>query len=128
MNSITFPNFNLEFNISPIAFTVFERPIYWYGIIILSGILLSLFLANRKIKSFSKEDLKVKGFNWDTIIDLVIVMIPVGVICARFYYCIFNWEYYFNNPLDIVKIWNRRTSYIWWNYRWYSFRMDFLQN
>jgi len=36
MNKITFPNLGLEFNISPIAFKIGDKPIYWYGIIIIS--------------------------------------------------------------------------------------------
>ncbi len=36
MNKITFPNLNLEFNIDPVAFTIGNKPIYWYGIIIIS--------------------------------------------------------------------------------------------
>lgn len=106
MNKITFPNLNLEFNINPIAFEIGEKAIYWYGIIIVSGIFLALFLARNKIKKMSDNDRESRKINWDIITDLVIFMIPIGVIFARLYYCIFNWEYYSANPLDIIKIWN----------------------
>lgn len=36
MNKITFPNLNLDFTIDPVAFKVGDKPIYWYGIIIVS--------------------------------------------------------------------------------------------
>ena len=36
MNRITFPNLNLDFTIDPVAFKIGEKPIYWYGIIIVS--------------------------------------------------------------------------------------------
>lgn len=36
MNRITFPNLNLDFTIDPVAFRIGEKPIYWYGIIIVS--------------------------------------------------------------------------------------------
>ena len=36
MNRITFPNLNLDFTINPVAFKIGDKPIYWYGIIIVS--------------------------------------------------------------------------------------------
>lgn len=120
MNPITFPNLNLELNISPIAFHICGRPIYWYGLIILFGIVLALFLMYKKIKNFSKEEQQRKGFNWETISDLVIIMIPIGIICARLYYCIFNGDYYFKNPGEIIKVWNRWSCHLWRNY-WGNF-------
>ena len=32
--------------------------------------------------------------------------VPIAIICARIYYVIFQWEYYSQNPGDIIKIWN----------------------
>ena len=40
---ITFPNLGIEINPSPVAFTVFGKDIYWYGIIIAAGFLLAVF-------------------------------------------------------------------------------------
>ncbi len=34
---ITFPNLGIEIDPSPVAFTVFGKDIYWYGIIIAAG-------------------------------------------------------------------------------------------
>ena len=38
---ITFPNLGITVDPSPVAFTVFGKDIYWYGIIIASGFLLA---------------------------------------------------------------------------------------
>ncbi len=44
--------------------------------------------------------------SWDLITDLVIFMIPLGIVGARLYYCIFNWDYYGTHLGEIIKIWN----------------------
>ena len=38
---ITFPNLGISVDPSPVAFSVFGKDIYWYGIIIAGGFLLS---------------------------------------------------------------------------------------
>ena len=106
MNTITFPNLNLEFNIDPVAFRIGEKPIYWYGIIIMSGIVIALIMAYFRIKKMPEVDRLSKKISWDTVIDLVLWMLPIGIICARLYFCIFKWDYYSANPMEIFKIWN----------------------
>ena len=38
-------------------------------------------------------------------LDEVLWAVPIGVICARLYYCIFYWELYADNPISILYIW-----------------------
>ena len=96
MKPITFPNLGLEFLINPVAFSIGEKDIYWYGIIITFGIALAIFLAwsNRK-----KQKIE-----WDTIIDFVLVAIPAGIICARLYYVLFDIEQYIEKPLKVFEL------------------------
>ena len=54
----------------------------------------------------SEIDKLSRKFDWDDIMDLVLFMIPIGIICARIYYCIFKWDYYGTHLMDIFKIWN----------------------
>lgn len=98
MEPITFPNLGLEFNINPVALNIFGRDIYWYGIIIVSGIILALILAWKNRDTYQ--------ISWDTLTDFVFLAIPIGIVCARIYYVAFEWEYYKNNLFDIIKIWN----------------------
>lgn len=98
MHPITFPNLGLELDINPVAFNIFERDIYWYGIIIVSGIILALFLAWKNRDTY--------GITWDIFTDFAFIAIPVGIICARIYYVAFEWDYYKNNLSEIIKIWN----------------------
>lgn len=98
MKPITFPNLGLEFSIDPIAFSIGEKKIYWYGIIITLGIAFALFLA---WKNRDREKIK-----WDTKIDFILCAIPIGIICARLYYVIFKWDYYSQHLIEIPQIWN----------------------
>ena len=48
MNNIAFPKLGISLNISPVAFSIGSKPIYWYALIILSGfyVLTLLFFVN----------------------------------------------------------------------------------
>lgn len=98
MEPILFPNLNITIDINPIAFSLFGRDIYWYGILIAIGAMLAIILAKR-------DDGKY-GLKWDDVIDYVFIAIIVGFICARMYYVVFQWDYYKNNLSEIYKIWH----------------------
>jgi len=83
--------------VDPIAFYIFGKPVYWYGIIIASGVLLGIYLAMRYANRL--------GYDQDMIIDFCLLAIPLAIIGARLYYVVFSWEYYSKNPGDIIKIW-----------------------
>ncbi|WLV23958.1 prolipoprotein diacylglyceryl transferase [Aciduricibacillus chroicocephali] len=65
-------------------------PIYWYGVIIAAGVFIGLFLAQREA---AKQNLEK-----DSIIDLVILAVPVSIIFARIYYVLFEWDAYVGGP------------------------------
>ena len=94
---ITFPNLGIEINPSPVAFTVFGKDIYWYGIIIAAGFLLAVFYMLSRAKDF--------GVTQDDVLDMILWAAPIGVVCARLYYCIFYWELYADDPISILYIW-----------------------
>ncbi|WP_050182597.1 prolipoprotein diacylglyceryl transferase [Domibacillus robiginosus] len=80
-----------------VAFQIGSITVYWYGIIIMTGILLGLWLATR-------ESVK-QGLPKDTFSDLLFIALPTALITARLYYVMFEWEYYSQNPEQIVAIW-----------------------
>ena len=41
-NTIEFPKLGLEFDLNPVAFSIGDFHVYWYGIIIAAGMLLGL--------------------------------------------------------------------------------------
>lgn len=71
--------------------------IYWYGVIIGFGALLGYLIANREAHK--------RGLPKDILTDLLIFAIPISIICARLYYVIFRWEYYSQNPGQIIAVW-----------------------
>ena len=94
---ITFPNLGITVDPNPVAFTVFGKDIYWYGIIIAGGFLLAVLYMMYRSKTF--------GITQDDTLDLVLWAVPIGVICARLYYCVFYWELYKDNPISVLYIW-----------------------
>ncbi len=98
MNYIAFPKLNLEFNINPVAFTIGGLSVRWYGIIIAVALVLGALFCVRLAKK--------EGFDPDIITDIVLVGAPVGIICARLYYVLFNWEQYKGDLLSVFAIWN----------------------
>jgi len=95
MDTIEFPGLGLKFYVSRKAFSVFNIPIYWYGIIIAFAFLLAVLLGMRSSKKF--------GIDPDNIIDLVLFAAPVAIVTARLYYVIFSWENFKDNPIDIIN-------------------------
>lgn len=82
---------------SPVAFEIFGKPIYWYGIIISLGVLIGIYLAMHYAKKLNYDS--------EIIIDLSLLAIPFAVIGARIYYVIFKWDEYAQNPIQILHIW-----------------------
>lgn len=84
--------------INPIAFKLGPIPIAWYGIIIATGIVLAFIVVQREMVK--------RGMHPDFLTDLLIWAIPIAIISARIYYVVFSWDYYKDNPGQIIQIWN----------------------
>ena len=97
MGPITFPNLGLTLNPSRVAFSMFGKDIYWYGIIIAVGFTLAVIYAMKRAPFF--------GLTEDNILDMLFVTVPSALVCARLYYCIFNWTLYADNPVSVLYVW-----------------------
>lgn len=95
---VAFPSFGIELTFNSIMFSIGPISVHWYGFIITLGIVLSVIYAMKRSKTFGIE-------NPDTVLDMVLLAIPVAFICARLYYVVFSWEKYKNNLLDVFAIW-----------------------
>ncbi|MFD6440161.1 prolipoprotein diacylglyceryl transferase [Peribacillus sp. NPDC060186] len=84
--------------LNPIAIDLGPIQIHWYGLIIGFGVLLGLIIALRESER--------RGLDKEIFTDMILFAVPIAIICARIYYVIFQWEYYSQNPGDIIKIWN----------------------
>ena len=80
--TIFFPGLGLEFTLNRVAFELFGRPVYWYGIIIASGLLLAVYLCSKLAPRF--------GIVPDHIMDMMLFAVPAALIAIRAYYVIFN--------------------------------------
>ena len=84
--------------VDPIAFHLFSKPIYWYGIIISLTVLFCYLLAEWEAGK--------RGLPKDTMLDLLLRALPVAFIFARLYYVVFRWDYYSTHPAEIIAIWD----------------------
>lgn len=69
----------------------------WYSVLIVSGMIIAILLA-------IKEEKKV-GLPEDSVLSLVLWLIPFSIIGARIYFVIFSWSYYAEDLTRIFKIW-----------------------
>ena len=86
INTVSFPGLGLEFTLNRVAITVLGRPIYWYGVIIVSGLILAVYLCSRWGKRF--------GISEDNILDMMFFAVPAALVAIRAYYVIFNLQMY----------------------------------
>jgi phosphatidylglycerol:prolipoprotein diacylglycerol transferase len=102
---ISFPGLfgDWQFTASSIAFHLGGHPVYWYGIILASGVLFGLLLCSKQAKRF--------GLTSDSVLDIVLWGVPIGILGARTYYVIFYLDLYRKEGggLDwgrVIAIWN----------------------
>lgn len=98
MNNISFPRLGIHLKLDNVAFSLFGFDIYWYALCITTGIVLAYIYCILMGKK--------QGLPSDTFTDILLVGIPSGIIGARFYYVLFNLEYYLNHPGEIFAIRN----------------------
>ena len=79
---VTFPGLGLEFELNPIAFSVFGWDVHWYGVIIACGFLLAVAYCYWRAPRF--------GVDQEKLIDMLFFAVPLCIIGARAYYVIFN--------------------------------------
>ena len=70
----------------PSYFTVFGRPVYFYGVLIGLGFLLGILLCAKRAPRF--------GLKEDDVYDAVLWLIPCSILGARLYYVAFRLDYY----------------------------------
>ena len=97
MNTISFEQLGLHFQINRIAFQFGSLKVHWYAVIILVGILLGFLYAT----VFAKRE----TLETDTLYDVLLWGLPSAIIGARLYYVFFNFSEYAGKFLDVFKIW-----------------------
>ena len=72
--------------------------IAWYAVLILTGALCAYLLCQRTMKKW--------GYAPEVLDDYVVPMLFIGILGARAWYVIFEWNYYSSHLNEIVAIWN----------------------
>ena len=93
---VQFPNLGWEFDISRVAISLGSFKVYWYGLIIATGLMLAILYAYKTAPRFQ--------LNFNKLMNCVFVGLVTGIIGARLYFCIFKWDYYFTHPIEIFYI------------------------
>ena len=71
--------------------------ITWYSVLIITGILSAFFLGTCEEKRL--------GLKKDTMLDVVLVAVPFGIIGARLYYVLMKLDEYIADPVSVLYIW-----------------------
>ena len=110
MTYVSFPGLGIEpFHMDRVAFSLFGVNVNWYGLIITCGMILAVLYA--------LWHAKFERVKTDDIIDLALFLIVAGVIGARLYYVIMEFDQYLvtngtfwknltGTLYNIIAVWN----------------------
>lgn len=96
MNTVYFPLLNLKLTINNIAFSIFGIDIYWYAILIVGAMIAGIIILKLRDGLY--------GIKVETVIDLVLYLIPISIISARLYYVLFDLDFFLKEPMQILNI------------------------
>ena len=83
-------------NVGRMAFLLFGVPVYWYGLLIMAGVLAGLLIASLREKRF--------GLPKDTTLNLALWVVPIAIVCARLYYVAFTWDQFKNDLWSVFNV------------------------
>ncbi|MBQ4113121.1 MAG: prolipoprotein diacylglyceryl transferase [Clostridia bacterium] len=97
--TVSFPGLGIgEFSVDRVAFELFGKPIYWYGVIIMLGIVAAF--VHAIIRS------KREGFTTDDVLDMGIFTVLFGVLGARLYYVVTTLDTHeYKSFIDVIAVW-----------------------
>ena len=97
MFHVSFPGLGInDLPVNRVAFSIGSFNVYWYGILIATGLMLAVLYAYFNAHRYDVDRNKL--------IDCVIVGIITAVIGARAYYVAFRWDYFSAHPAEIIDI------------------------
>lgn len=86
------------FEPTAIAFSWRFITVHWYGILVVSGMLSGMLLMKQLARRFS-----IKA---EEVYDVLFYVIVSGLVGARIYAVLLEWQYYAANPDQILAVWN----------------------
>lgn len=82
----------------PVAFSFSGYDVYWAGILLAAGVILAILLAQYEVKR--------KKLPPDTAVDICLIGIPLGVLCARLFYVFTNLPLFKGDLVRILYFWD----------------------
>lgn len=82
---------------NPVIFSIGNFSLRWYSVLILIGVFLAMFLIKKESKRFNIDQ--------EFVFNLVFWAVVFGILGARIYYVIFNYNLYKGDVLSIFRIW-----------------------
>jgi len=97
-------------DLNPVLINFGFFAVRWYSLAYIVGILIGWWMAKKIIARKTEDSSLVFNTNiFDDLVSYIIISIMLG---GRLGYIIFyNFSYYFNNPIDIFKIWQGGMSF-----------------
>jgi phosphatidylglycerol:prolipoprotein diacylglycerol transferase len=77
-----------------VAFQIGRISVHWYGILIATGVLAAIGIAIVEARR--------RGEATAHVVNVALIVVPLGVIGARLYHVIDQWDYYMQNPGMII--------------------------
>lgn len=93
---IRFPHLGISIDALGKSISIGGFSIAYYGIIIALGMIAGFFMASWQAKRLGQDK--------EVILDLALWDIIFAIIGARLYYVLFSWDYYSENPAEIINI------------------------
>jgi len=84
--------------IDPVAFQIGPIQVHWYGIIIACAVFIAGLLGTRVARWLNEDP----DEGW----QMLLLVMVLGVVAARLYHVIHQWDHYSANPEQIIMIWN----------------------
>ncbi len=94
--NVSFPDLGLSFDIDRVALKFGDITIYWYGVIIATGLILACAYGFARARYFKLDK--------DKLLNVIIVGVVCAIIGARLYFVAFKWQDYRDRPIDILYI------------------------
>ncbi|MDO8568032.1 MAG: prolipoprotein diacylglyceryl transferase [Dehalococcoidales bacterium] len=80
---------------SRIAFSIGRFDIGWYGIAIAVAVMVLILWVTHEVR-------RKGGISYDTVVNAALIGIPSGIVFARLMHVIDQWDYYVQNPGQII--------------------------
>lgn len=84
-------------SIDPIIFSFGHFMLRWYSLIVLAAIVAGIWVAGREAER--------KGLNKEDFYDLVLWIMPGGILGARLLHVLDHWSHFAANPIRMLYVW-----------------------